>query len=154
MIKYSATVASGGTETMPYLFKGNVEQAVETCARNGFDAVELHLRTPDDIDRRRIKDICDMNGIAVSTIGTGMGYTFDGLYLTASDENIRKGAIERIKRHIDLAAFFRCAVIIGSMRGKMPENNGRETALKNYRESLLILADYAEKRMLPFSWNP
>jgi len=146
MIRYSASVASGGTEAMPYLFKGNVEAAVETCAKNGFDAVELHLRTPYDIDRDLIKEICERNNITVSTIGTGMAYTFDRLCLTSDDENIRRDAIERIKGHIDLASFFKCAVIIGSMRGRLPEKGDREKVLGYYRESLLTLADYAEKR--------
>jgi len=145
MIKYSASVASGGTESMPYIFKGNVRDAVEFCAKNGFDAVELHLRKADDIDRILIKEICDKNGITVSTIGTGMGYTFDKLSLTDSDKMKRTDAIERLKEHIDLASFFNCAVIIGSMRGRLPDD-GRETAMKNYRESLLVLADYAEKK--------
>jgi len=146
MIKYSASVASGGTETMPYIFKGRVKEAIEFCAKNGFDAVELHLRKPDDVDRVLINEICNKHGITVSTIGTGMGYTFDKLSLTNSDRMTRMDAIERIKEHIDLASFFKCAVIIGSMRGRLPEDDGRETALRYYRESLLILADYAEKK--------
>ena len=146
MIKYSATIASGGTESMPYLFKGNIIESIETCAKNGFDAVELHLRKAQDIDRVLVNEIFDKNCIAVSTIGTGMGYTFDRLYLTNSDESKRKDAIERLKEHIDLASFFKCAVIIGSMRGRLPDAGETESALKNYRESLMALAHYAEKR--------
>jgi sugar phosphate isomerase/epimerase len=146
MIKYSATIASGGTESMPYLFKGNIIESIETCAKNGFDAVELHLRKAQDIDRVLVKEICDKNSIAVSTIGTGMGYTLDRLYLTNSDESKRKDAIERLKEHIDLASFFKCAVIIGSMRGRLPDAGETKSAFKNYRESLMALAHYAEKR--------
>lgn len=154
MIKYSATVASAGTESMPYLFIGNVAEAIETCAKNGFDAVELHLRKAEDIDKVLIKEICDKNGIAVSTIGTGMGYTYDRLNLTDSDDGKRKDAIERLKKHIDLASFFNCAVIIGSMRGRLPDTGDRETALKNYRESLMELADYAEKKDVTLLLEP
>lgn len=154
MIKYSATVASAGTDSMPYLFKGNVAEAIETCAENGFDAVELHLRKADDIDRVFIKELCEKSGIAVSTIGTGMGYTIDQLYLTNSDNGKRRDAVERLKEHIDLASLFKCSVIIGSMRGKIPKNGDKETALKNYRESLLLLADYAEKKNVTLLIEP
>lgn len=146
MLKYSATVASAGGQLSPYLFKGNITDAIETCAKNGFDAVELHIRKADDVDKVLIKEICDKHNITVSTIGTGLGYTVDGLYLTNIDINGRRDAIERLTEHIELASFLKCAVIIGSMRGRMPEDGDNQTALNYYRESLLLLADYAEKK--------
>lgn len=146
MLKYSATVASAGGESSPYLFKGNILEDIETCAKNGFDAVELHIRKADDIDAGLIKEICGKNNITVSTLGTGLGYTVDGLYLTNSDNSKRMEAVERLKEHINLASSLKCDVIIGSMRGRIPEGPGGDTALNIYKESLLTLADYAEKK--------
>lgn len=148
MLKYSATVASAGTDSSPYLFKGNMVKAIELCAKNGFDAVELHIRRADDIDASTIDKMCQKYNIKISTIGTGLGYTLDGLYLTNSDKDKRGQAIARLKEHIDLASLLHCGVIIGSMRGKMPEElaQDKNLAIKNYSESLQLLADYAEKK--------
>ena len=48
MIKYSATIASGGTESMPYLFKGNIIESIETCAKTVLTQLNYTL------ERRRI----------------------------------------------------------------------------------------------------
>ena len=156
MIKYSATVASAGTEFSPYLFKGNMIKTIEFCAENGFDAVELHIRKADDIDTSSIDKVCQKHNIKISTIGTGLGYTLDGLFLTDNDDIKRGQAIARLKEHIDIASILHCGVIIGSMRGRIPEGHkqDKERAMKNYSESLLLLADYAEKKGVTILLEP
>ena len=46
-------------------------------------------------------------------------------------------AIARLKEHIDIASILHCGVIIGSMRGRIPEGHKQDKrAMKNYSESL------------------
>jgi sugar phosphate isomerase/epimerase len=148
LLKYSATIALSASGTAPILFRGNLCSSIIKSKRLGFDAVELHVRSPDVVDADKICEYCFRNNIAISTIGTGMAYTMDRLSLTDLDSQKRKLALERLKGYISLAKKLHSGVIIGSMRGNIDSTNHKEH-LSVYRSSILELADYAEYKNIP-----
>ncbi len=147
-LKFSATVAINASATSPVLFRGDLYGNIVKSKEYGFDAVELHIRNPEEIDAKEVNEICFKIGSVISTIGTGMSYTLDGLSLTDLDAQKRNEALKRLKGYIDLAEKLNCGVIIGSMRGKInPEYYEKHMAV--YGKSLLETAHYAQRKGVP-----
>lgn len=144
-LKYSATIAIDAPKTSPVLFRGDLCANIIKSKEYGFDAMELHIRNPEEIDAKEVNECCLRNGIVVSTIGTGMSYTLDGLSITDLDAQKRNMALRRLKEYIDLAEELNCSIIIGSMRGKVnPEYYEEHMAV--YGDSLLEVGYYAQRK--------
>ena len=109
----------------------------------GYDAVEIHVNDPKTLNIGKIETTCGNNSISVSTIGTGMGYTIDGLALPIQ---IQASALKllRILEHVKVAKELNAIVIIGSMRGKcqMPMNTKYERYALDCFKTVM---EYAEK---------
>ncbi|MDP1125292.1 hypothetical protein Q5O12_27580, partial [Klebsiella pneumoniae] len=70
------------------------------------------------------------NNLIVSTIGTGQAYVDERLHFTSANAGVRNTAVQRIKDQIDFAAPLKAKVIIGTIKGLLPEDrNEREIAL-------------------------
>ncbi len=148
LLKYSATIAIDAPKTSPVLFRGDLCTNIIRSKKYGFDAVELHIRNPEEIDAKEVNKRCFENGIVVSTIGTGMSYAFDGLSITDLDVQKRNMALKRLKKYIDLAEELNCGIIIGSMRGKVnPEHYEEHMAV--YADCLLEVSHYAQRKGVP-----
>ncbi|NLZ51641.1 MAG: sugar phosphate isomerase/epimerase [Thermoanaerobacteraceae bacterium] len=120
-MKLSLTIAKEAGENAPIVLRGNYTENIMKAAKMGYDAVEIHVNDPKSLNIDEIQKACEQNDITVSTIGTGMGYTVDGLSFTDPDSSIRHKAVERILEHIIVAKELDAKVIIGSMRGKIPD---------------------------------
>lgn len=143
IFKYSSTAAISASNASPILFRGDLCSSIVKSKNFGFDAVEIHVRNPSEVEVDKMIECCLENNILISTIGTGMSYVIDGLSLTDLDLKKRKTAKKRIKEYIDLAEKLNCGIIIGSMRGKI-ESDNYSTHLNVYKENILELLDYAE----------
>ena len=130
---------------MPFVLRGAYESSIKKAAGLGFDAVEMHIRDPKEVDLASLKKSLAENGIAVSSIGTGLGYGLDGLSLTSADESIRREAIQRIKDHITLGKELSAVIIIGLMKGLVDYNEGYKTCLARLKESMTECVKYAEE---------
>lgn len=122
-MKLSITIAKEAGENAPIVLRGSYTENIIKASKIGYDAVEIHVNDPKTLDIKEIQRACEQNNITVSTIGTGMGYTVDGLSFTDPDSNMRHKAVARILDHIDVAKKLDAKVIIGSMRGKVPDTN-------------------------------
>lgn len=142
-LKYSSTAAIQASDISPILFKGDICSSIVKSKKYGFDAIEIHILRPDKIEVGKISEYCLKNDIIISTLGTGMSYTIDGLSLTDPDKLKREMAMERLKKYIELAEKFNSGVIIGSMRGKIDFADFNKY-LSIYKENLMKLTDYAE----------
>jgi sugar phosphate isomerase/epimerase len=147
MFKYSVTAALDNiSDRAPVILRGSMESCAEKAVRTGYDAIELHLKNPAELDGRRMKAVADGYGIGFSGIATGMEYTINGLSLIAEDGNIRRNAIQRLREHIDLAQILDCIVIIGIMRANIPDFRDYAIYERRLFDGLRELADYAEKK--------
>jgi sugar phosphate isomerase/epimerase len=126
-MKIALTATPSVARFAPILWRGRVEDAFELAADLGYDGVELHLRTPNDIELKTVQILQEKHGLGVPTIGTGMAAGEDGLTFTDPDSEIRRRAVARVAEHIHLAARLRSAVTIGLIRGKLGADQQRET---------------------------
>lgn len=125
-MKLSITMAKEAGEMAPIVLRGSYTDNIKKAAKMGYDAVEIHVNDPYSLDTESILKTCEESGISVSTLGTGMGFVKDRLSFTDTDSFIRGKAVERINDHIAVAKKIGAMVIIGSMRGIIPDLNDYE----------------------------
>ncbi len=144
-LKYAVT---GGGEDVhkaaPVLFKGDFCRSIDLAKEIGYNAIELHIKNPNEINGKKLKEYCDRINFSVSALVTGMGYTIDKLSLIDDSEEVRNKAVQRLKECIDLAELLGCIVIIGYMRGNIPDLDAT-SKYKNYLiDSLTTLTNYSK----------
>lgn len=81
-MKISLAIAKEAGKNAPIVLRGCYAENIIKAAKIGYDFVEIHVNDPKTLDIHKIQRVCEENNIAVSTIGTGMGYTVDGLSFT------------------------------------------------------------------------
>ncbi|WP_303881056.1 5-keto-L-gluconate epimerase [Acetomicrobium mobile] len=143
----SVTISGLGSKFAPIILQGNYIEEINKAREIGYKAIELHIRNPKTIDISDIISVIKSNNLTVSTIGTGQAYVDEKICFTSMDEGIRNAAVQRIKDHIDFAALLEAKVIIGTIKGLLPENrNEREIALERVITCLQECADYARNK--------
>lgn len=146
-MKLSAIVADGTFSCITAPLQGSYEAVIRQASEIGFDAVQLTVNRPQDIDPALINRLTAKYGLTVSAIATGMGYTVDGLSLGAGDELIRRKAVERMRGHVDLASELGNAmVIIGAIRGRFSDAPTPDIYFRQLHKSIREAVDYAEQK--------
>ena len=132
----------------------NFEDTISFMRSLGFNGVELALRNPEMIELSDLEselNRCKLNLIA---IGTGQAYVDEGISLTDFNQEVRREAIRRIKKHMDLASNFNSQVIIGLIRGKIFELTAKEQQIGFLERGICELCDYAEKKKVLLTIEP
>lgn len=110
----------------PLLFAGDLEEGLIALSELGYDAAELSLKDPDEVDKGWLIEKLLQLGLDVSSISTGRMFYEDGLSLTTNNADVRRASVSRLQKHVRFAAQLGSAVTIGGVRGKLPE--GEEAA--------------------------
>lgn len=144
-LKYSVAIGGNLPASYPAVFKKDLHDNVREVARHGCEYAELHLRDPATIDQNAFVRCCRDSGVRISSISTGMGYAAEGLSLIADDPEIRRRARERLEGMIDLARQLGSSVIIGLLRGLIPDFSRYSLYEDRLVENLRLLIGSAEK---------
>ena len=153
-MKYSVTAAELAPESAPILLRGDLYKCIDEALEIGYAFMEIHLRRAGQVDGARMSAYCRERAFHISTIGTGMGYVIDRLSLTDTRPLARQKAVKRLKEHIDLAEKLLCGVIIGSMKGVVPDPNDYRKFEGYCLEGIKQLADYAGNKGVPLYLEP
>ena len=145
-MKYSVTCALQTDPNTPILLGGVFSKNVRQAREIGYDAVELHTKDPSLENSGDIVRLCEKYGLAVSAIGTGKSYVIDGLSLISSSNSNRESAVARLREYIDLASATGSYVIVGCIRGNIPDLSKAEIYERRLADSLKITLDYAVKK--------
>lgn len=146
-MKTSAIIADGTFSRTAAPLQGEYETVIRQAAKIGFDAVQLTVNRPQDINSALINGLTAKYGLTVSAIATGRGYTVDGLSLGAGDEMIRRKAVARMRGHVDLASKLGNAmVIIGAIRGRFADAPTPDIYFRQLHKSIRETVDYAEQK--------
>lgn len=145
-MKLSLTLSENAPIQAPFVLRENYTDGIKKAAQIGYDAVELHIRDPKQINQEALLHSCQENNLKVSTIGTGLGYAIDNLCLSSINSETRKSAIERIESQIQLAKQLDCDVIIGLMKGQIKDSGGSYESFEKFAtDSLNKCIEVAEK---------
>lgn len=146
MFKYGVNCAfEEVSPRAPVILRGSMEQVAKEAAEIGYDGLELFIREPKQYDGQYLKRVADDYGLGFSCIGTGMEYTVNQLCLISDDASIRQRAVERLKEHIDLAAEIKSMVVVGMVRGNVPDFAHYDRYEGYLVEALYALSEHATK---------
>ncbi len=148
-------VVSGPTKFDSLAFKEGLIAGIKDVAALKFDAVELAVKNPFEVDVSEIKKLTDKLGLPVVALGTGQSYVEDGLSLTAASEDIRAEALKRLRGYTDMAAALGdTKVIVGLIRGKKDRTLNEETIKKYLMEGMREACSYASAKEVQVVLEP
>ncbi len=155
-MKLAFTVATPDThDGNMAAFRGEgTEHAFATLSRLGYDAAELMVRNPAELDIAEIERLAARYRLDIPAVSTGQLRKEDGLTLNARDAAVRGEAVRRTREVIDFAARFGAQVNIGSLRGQMPAASERTAAMAAARASLAELLEHAAQRGVVLAIEP
>lgn len=128
----------------PFLYGGDLVDGLAVAARLGYGGVELHVRAPQELELERLKPSLRESGLRVCALGTGRAYVDDGLSLI--DPATREEALRRLKGFIDAAQGLGAKVIVGCMRGNVPEEGSAGESLRLLGEAMRSADGYAAQK--------
>lgn len=147
MHKYAITAALEQVPaSQPVVLRGDFRASALIAKEAGFEGIELHVRNPLQVDGISMRAVADSLKLGFAGIATGMEYTRNGLCLIDTDSEKRLAAVKRLEEHIDLAGTLDCPVIIGIMRGNLPDVEKYGFYEELLIDSLLRLSEYAGKK--------
>jgi len=153
-MKIAASITPNKTKFGPLLFPGEVERGCKYLHEVGYDAIELSLRTKDDIDAKTLNRILSTNHLDLVAIATGQSYIEDDFSLYNGDNVLRDNSIKRICAHIDLAAEFNAGVIIGGIRGVVKRKEYFSIYKDLGEQALCTCAEYAQIKKVTLLLEP
>jgi sugar phosphate isomerase/epimerase len=149
-MRMSLAVSLSSTQFQALALRGGLA-ALDRVKTLGYDAVEVAVRDPAEIDGEALLRHCRDLRLPVAAVGTGQAFLHDGLSLTSPDAGVRKSAIERLHRHISLAQRLNSCpgaspkgviVILGLIRGRAEGDvGGAERRLRDGIDACLDAAD-------------
>lgn len=116
---FSMAMAPHPSVFAPLVFAGKLDDGMQALSKNGFQGVEVSLRSAGDIDAEWLIDRTAEYGLSVSAFASGRMCIEESICLSAPDPEHRSMAVERLQGLIKLAAVFRAPLIIGGVRGKL-----------------------------------
>lgn len=138
----------------PFVFHDPLPEGFAKAAKLGYDAVELFLPGPHEIEVDEVKAMQAEFDLAIAAVGTGAGMVQHGLSLTDPDVAKRKAATEFIVSMIDFGGPLGAPAILGSMQGKWGGEVSRDRALEWLGESLALFGKRAARHNVPFIYEP
>lgn len=148
-MRASVIIADGTFPCTTAPLQGSLEDTLKKAAEIGYDAIQLTVNHPSEIEVNKIRQLKARYGLAVSALATGRGYQVDGLCLGSGDEENRRAAVQRMKGHIEVGGCLDgAAVIIGAIRGWTRDAGSPEKYHSQFDRSIEELVSYAEKQQI------
>lgn len=135
----------------PLLLGGTMRENIEQAAELGYHAIELHTREDAPIDWDEVERLLDEYHIRIAQLVTGRITTEGGLDLMQDNPTIADAAEHALYAYIDLAERFHCGLILGWVRGKIPDGGNREVYLGRLAARLRRLCNYAAPKGVPLN---
>lgn len=142
---FAVAIALEAGKNEPVLFRGDILQCCEQARALGYDAIEIHIKDTKQVDVSALARYCEKTDFRVAAFATGLAKRIDGLSFLDDDESIRGQAVQRVKSFIEAAHLFNAGVIIGSLRGNIPDFTRREIYDARFYSCMEPIAHYAEQ---------
>lgn len=145
-MKFCISIGKTTSPTTPLLLEGDFIKSMETAKKLGFDAVEIHTPSPEELNIAELTMVRERLDMQIGTIGTGMLYSKYGLYLMDQNEERRNRLLGLVKGYIDTAAQLNSRVTIGSIKGNFPKDGDRNKYILTLGDSLQAVSEYAVQK--------
>lgn len=144
--KFAVSSADEAPVTAPILLQGSIEHNLETAARLGYQAIEVHTREDVELDYDAIRRTSERTGAHVAMVVTGRLNTEGMCSLVADEPYIVSATLDGMRQYIDMAHRLEADVVIGWVKGNIPKGGKREKYLDRLAKNLRILDTYAGER--------
>lgn len=145
-MKYSVAIAPWALDTAPVLYRGDIYESAEKIKSAGYDAIEIHIKEPSQIDSEKLQEYCQKTGLEVSAFATGMANVIDKLSFIDDRQEIRDKTVERVIDFVKLASKIKAGIIIGSLRGNIPDKLNRAKYDNRFYDCMSRILNVAEEK--------
>lgn len=142
---YALSSAHAAPATAPILLRGDICHNLKAAAAMGYQGLEIHMREDVHLDYDRINGISADCGVALTAIVTGRLNTQGGVNLVDDRPYISHAAIEGLHRYITMAARLKTNLIIGWIRGLIPEGTDPNPYLERLADNLTKICTEARE---------
>lgn len=148
MIGYRISLSTADTSpnTSPILLNGEIGENLAAAASLGYDAIEIHMREDAAFDAQEIRRGMAQNHVAVSALITGRLNTEGICSLTDDRPYVYRAAMEGMRSYIDRAAEIETDLVIGWIRGRIPQGKPRKTYLDRLADAMRVLNQRAVEK--------
>ena len=144
--KYAISSADEAPSTAPILLQGSVEHNLQMAAQYGYDAIEIHTREDVEMDYQTINAASTCFGTRVACVVTGRLNTEGKCSLMADEPYIVAATMDGMRQYIDMAQKLGADLVIGWVKGNIPQGGKREKYMSRLAKNLQVLNDYAKER--------
>ena len=132
----------------PVTFSGwhEFESTVRAIARLGYDAVELQLGDAEELDAEKLKKLLSETDVCLSSFQTGSAYAKNGFCYSSADEARRVGALDKMRRFVELASEFGAIPVTGLLQGKLSDEPNEEIAYRRICDCMRSTSELAEQK--------
>lgn len=120
------TAIEDGAPRAPLVLRGDLAHSIETAAKLGYSAIEIHVIDAPTFPTDAVCDACRKHDISIASIVTGQIFTRRHLCITSPDKDNRDAAMKELYDYIDIAATVEATdgIVIGWIKGNRPESGG------------------------------
>ncbi len=146
--RFAVTAAPWALKGAPVLLCGQMRPQFERAKTLGYDAIELHLLTPDDANSSEVRQLKEEYGVEVAAVATGLSKLVDNLSFIDDNPVVRIRAVDRIRSFVDWSAELNCGIVIGSLRSTLPDDS-RAQCIDRITDCISDILDYAKPAKVP-----
>lgn len=143
---YCVTSCMQASESAPLLLRGGICENLRKAAEMGYDAVEIHLRENEPLDYDAVRAVMEETKVSVAMVATGRLNTEGGGSLMDDRRWVEETTMEGMRNYIDMAEKLGAGVIIGWVKGLIPEQGNREKYIGRLGNNMKALDSYAGGR--------
>jgi sugar phosphate isomerase/epimerase len=155
MKKLSFSIQTAEDTLSPRAAREQLGSMLSVLAKLRFDGVELMPYDCGKLGSSEVSELVKSHGLRLSAVGTGILYAKRGLSIADTRKNARETAIRSVTGFLDFAD--KCGapiLIIGLVRGRVPERYSRLKYMKLFRETVERIAESARDRSMMLVVEP
>jgi len=125
------------------------------CMRRiGYDAVELQIPDPDELDEPRVRRSLEGVGYSLCAFQTGATYASRGNCLSTKDEAVRGRTVQLLERFVLLASRWKSVIVFGSLQGRLSDEPEREVGEARIEEAMRRVGQLATAQGVTIAFEP
>jgi sugar phosphate isomerase/epimerase len=140
---YALSSADRAPDTAPILLRGDICRNLRTTAALGYQGLEVHTREDVRLDYDAIAATSAACGVSLAAIVTGRLNTQGGVSLIDDRPYIIHAAMEGMHNYIKMAALLKTNLIVGWIKGLIPEGMDPRPYLERLAGNLTMVCKEA-----------
>jgi sugar phosphate isomerase/epimerase len=153
-MRLSIVVTTAESRFSAVAFRGDLADNLARVKRLGYQGVELSFRDPRTVDVAGLKVLLEKHDLPVVALATGRAWGEDRLSFTDRDLAVRRQTSVRVAEYVDLARALNAMVILGLIRGRVPDGVKPAVARRWARDAIRRAADEGARDGIRFVIEP